>query len=96
MRTIRYCPWRNRSRREAKGEEKLFSPEAISRQCGCYRHSGGASEPADHDGSYRFYGITITSMLTVAALFSGLALFAPEFVMRVYTDKESFRKERSP
>jgi hypothetical protein len=35
-------------------------------------------------------------MLTVAALFSGLALFAPEFVMRVYTDKESFRKERSP
>lgn len=94
MRIIRYCPWRNRSRREAKGEEKPFSPEAISHQCGRHRHSGGASEPADHDGSYRFYGIT--SMLTVAALFSGLALFAPEFVMRVYTDKESIRKERSP
>jgi len=46
----------------------------------------------DDDGIDRSYGITLSFMMLVAALFAGLALFAPEWVMRVYTDKTAIQQ----
>lgn len=46
----------------------------------------------DDDGIDRSYGITLTCMAIVAAVFTCLALLAPEWVMRVYTDKESIQE----
>ena len=46
----------------------------------------------DDDGIDRSYGMTLTCMMTVAVIFACLALFAPAWVMRVYTDKESIQK----
>ena len=45
----------------------------------------------DEDGIDRSYGLTLTCMMTVAALFTGFALLAPELVMRVYTDKAAIQ-----
>lgn len=41
----------------------------------------------DDDGIRRSYGITLMFMMSVAAIFAILALFCPEFVMNIYTDK---------
>ena len=46
----------------------------------------------DDDGITRSYGLTILFMISVGLLFACLALFAPEFVMRVYTDKPEIQK----
>jgi len=46
----------------------------------------------DDDGIDRSYGITLSCMMVVAAIFSSIALFAPEWVMRVYTDKVSIQE----
>lgn len=35
----------------------------------------------------RSYGITLTCMLTVGLLFGAAAVFAPEFILNIYTDK---------
>jgi len=45
----------------------------------------------DDDGINRSYGITLTFMMTVAATFAILATIFPEFVMKLYTDKESIQ-----
>lgn len=45
----------------------------------------------DEDGICRSYGLTITCLYSVAAVFSVLALLFPETVMRLYTDKESLQ-----
>lgn len=45
----------------------------------------------DEDGIDRSYGITLTCMMTVAAVFTCAALFAPGLVMRIYTDKASIQ-----
>lgn len=45
----------------------------------------------DDEGLERSYGMTLTCMMTVAAVFGCLAIFAPGLVMRVYTDKQSIR-----
>ena len=45
----------------------------------------------DEDGINRAYGITLTSMMTVAIIFAIFALFFPELVMSLYTDKESIQ-----
>lgn len=45
----------------------------------------------DEEGIDRSYGLTLTCMMTVAALFTCFALLAPELVMRVYTDKASIQ-----
>lgn len=42
----------------------------------------------DDDGIDWSYGITFTCMMTVAVIFAILGVAAPEFIMRVYTDKE--------
>ncbi len=41
----------------------------------------------DDDGIDRSYGITLSFMMLVAAVFASLAIFLPEWVMKVYTDK---------
>lgn len=43
----------------------------------------------DDDGIDRSYGITLTCMMCVAAVFTALALLAPDWVMGVYTDKRT-------
>ncbi len=45
----------------------------------------------EEEGIERSYGMTLVCMMTVACLFGCLALFAPGFVMRIYTDKESIQ-----
>lgn len=46
----------------------------------------------DHDGIDRSYGMTWVCMMTVAVIFGSLAMFAPELVMKIYTDKESIQE----
>lgn len=41
----------------------------------------------EEDGIERSYGMTLSFMMTVALIFCCLALFAPQFVMSLYTDK---------
>lgn len=41
----------------------------------------------DEDGMCKAYGLTTTCMVIVGLLFGGAAIFAPEFVLGVYTDK---------
>lgn len=41
----------------------------------------------DDDGINRSWGITVTFLMTVGLLFCCAGLFAPEMVMRLYTDK---------
>ena len=46
----------------------------------------------EDDGIERSYGMMLACMMTVAVLFCGAAILAPEWVMRVYTDKESMQQ----
>lgn len=46
----------------------------------------------EDDGIERSYGMTWLCMMTVALVFGCLAIFAPEFVMRVYTDKAAIQE----
>lgn len=46
----------------------------------------------DDDGIDRSYGMTLACMMTSALLFAGFAVFAPELVMRIYTDKASIQE----
>ena len=46
----------------------------------------------DDDGINRSYGMTLTCMMTVAAVFAVLALAFPETVMRLYTDKTAIQE----
>lgn len=46
----------------------------------------------EDDGIERSYGMTLACMMTVAAVFGCLAIFAPNLVMRIYTDKEAIRQ----
>ena len=46
----------------------------------------------DEDGLDRSYGLTLTCMMAVAVAFTCFALFLPEQVMRLYTDKVSIQK----
>ena len=41
----------------------------------------------DHKGIARSFGLTWACMMTVSLFFGGLALFAPQTIMRMYTDK---------
>lgn len=46
----------------------------------------------DDDGIDRSYGMTLACMMIAAMFFACLAAFAPEWVMRIYTDKSSIRQ----
>ena len=41
----------------------------------------------DDEGICRSYGLILTCIMSVAVIFGSLALFAPGFIMRLYTDK---------
>jgi putative MATE family efflux protein len=43
----------------------------------------------NEDGICKAYGLTLTCMMAIGLLFGGAAVFAPEFILRIYTDKES-------
>ncbi len=46
----------------------------------------------EDDGIERSYGMTWMCMMTVAVIFGCLAIFAPEFIMKVYTDKTAIQE----
>ncbi len=46
----------------------------------------------DDDGITRSYGMTLSFMMAVAAVFAAMALIFPEFVMGVYTDKPTIQE----
>ena len=46
----------------------------------------------DDDGINRSYGLTLSFIMTVSAIFAVLALCFPEIVMRLYTDKPSIQQ----
>lgn len=45
----------------------------------------------DKDGITRSYGLTLSFMLSVGFLFAALALFFPDVVMNIYTDKKEIQ-----
>ncbi len=46
----------------------------------------------EDDGIERSYGMTLTCMMAVAVTFSCLAIFSPQAVMRLYTDKTAIQQ----
>ena len=46
----------------------------------------------DEEGICRNYGLMLCCIMSVAFIFSSVALFAPQFVMRLYTDKISIQE----
>ncbi|MDR1288679.1 MAG: MATE family efflux transporter [Treponema sp.] len=50
----------------------------------------------DEQGICRAYGITFSCMMAVCLVFSGFAVFAPEFILSIYTDKEAIRAAAVP
>ena len=46
----------------------------------------------DHKGIARSFGLTWMCMMTVSIIFGGLALFFPQAIMRMYTDKIAIQK----
>jgi len=45
----------------------------------------------DEEGICRSYGITLVCVMVIGFIFGGLAVFAPELIMRLYTDKENIQ-----
>ncbi len=43
----------------------------------------------DHDGINRTFGLSLLTLMVVALGFSGVAIFAPEKLLSIYTDKEN-------
>ena len=46
----------------------------------------------DEEGICRSYGLIWTCIMSVAVIFSGAALFAPQLIMRLYTDKVAIQE----
>ena len=46
----------------------------------------------DDEGICRSYGLMLCCIMSVAVIFSSVALFAPQFIMRLYTDKVSIQE----
>ena len=46
---------------------------------------------SDEEGICRSYGLMLTCIMTVAAVFGGVAVFKPDLIMRLYTDKPHIR-----
>lgn len=46
----------------------------------------------DEEGICRSYGLMLCCIMSVAVIFSSVALFVPQFVMRLYTDKQSIQE----
>jgi putative MATE family efflux protein len=50
----------------------------------------------DEKGIYSAYGLTLLTMMAVGFAFGAAAVFAPEFIMGIYTDKESIQAAGVP
>jgi putative MATE family efflux protein len=50
----------------------------------------------DEKGICRAYGLTLITMMAVGFIFGAAAVLAPEFIMGMYTDKESIREAGIP
>ena len=50
----------------------------------------------DERGICRAYGLTLVCMMVIGIIFGSLAVFAPEAIMRMYTDKESIQRVGVP
>ncbi|MDR0732110.1 MAG: MATE family efflux transporter [Treponema sp.] len=50
----------------------------------------------DERGICRAYGLTLVTMMMIGLLFGAAAVFAPEFIMGIYTDKENIRAAGVP
>ncbi|MDR2135137.1 MAG: MATE family efflux transporter, partial [Treponema sp.] len=50
----------------------------------------------DERGICRAYGLTLVTMMAISLVFGGAAILAPEFIMGIYTDKESIRAAGIP
>jgi putative MATE family efflux protein len=50
----------------------------------------------DEGGICRAYGLTLVTMMIAGLVFGAAAVFAPEFIMSIYTDKESIRAAGVP
>jgi putative MATE family efflux protein len=50
----------------------------------------------DEGGICRAYGLTLITMMAAGLAFGAAAVFAPEFIMGIYTDKESIRAAGVP
>lgn len=46
----------------------------------------------DDRGIERAYGLTLTCMMTVAFIFGSMAIFAPNLIMKLYTDKTAIQE----
>ena len=46
----------------------------------------------DEEGICRSYGLVLCCIMSVAVIFSSVALFAPQFIMRLYTDKVAIQE----
>ena len=46
----------------------------------------------DHEGICRSYGLIWTCIMSVGVVFAGFAIFAPDLIMRLYTDKSSIQE----
>jgi putative MATE family efflux protein len=53
-------------------------------------------EARDEQGICRAYGLTLVTMMAVGLLFGAAAVFAPEQILGMYTDKESIREAGVP
>jgi len=50
----------------------------------------------DENGICRAYGLTLLCMMAAGFIFGGLAIFAPEFIIGIYTDKENIQQAGIP
>jgi putative MATE family efflux protein len=50
----------------------------------------------DERGICRSYGLTLVTMMMIGLLFGAAAIFAPDFIMGIYTDKENIRAAGVP
>ena len=50
----------------------------------------------DHDGINRTFGLSLLCVLTVSLIFGGVAVFAPRFLLSIYTDKEGIIEMAAP
>jgi putative MATE family efflux protein len=50
----------------------------------------------DEKGICKAYGLTLLTMMAVGLIFGAVAVFAPEFIMGIYTDKETIQAAGVP
>ena len=57
--------------------------------CGALLYFAQYWGAGDHDGINRTFGLSLIALMVVALGFGGVAIFAPRFLLSIYTDKEN-------